>query len=109
VEERRRTGELKLGPGGEILDRESRNLVHHRNNYQRLVDADEQERAAMLANEHKYREIALTNYKRLDHASLQPYLTSVMLLLQLLTDIPSCTATAWRTSTRILGPKGEFH
>jgi hypothetical protein len=64
VDERQRNGDTKVNVRGEPVDRETRLLLHHRNNFQRLVDADEQERAAMLANERKYRETALTNYRR---------------------------------------------
>lgn len=62
--DRKRAGELKVDAKGNVVDRESRHLLHHCNNYQRLVDADEQERTAMLANEHKYRQIAIVEYKR---------------------------------------------
>lgn len=64
LDERQRRGELKVNEKGEVLDRESKHLLHHRTNYLRLVTADEQERKAMFDNEQKYRQIALTNYHR---------------------------------------------
>lgn len=55
---------MKIGPDGTVLDKESRQLWHHINSLKRPVEADKQEQAALTASELKYRDIAMTNYRR---------------------------------------------
>lgn len=63
-DERRRRGDMKISPDGTVQDKESRQLWHHINSLRRPVEADKQEQAALAANELKYRDIAMSNYRR---------------------------------------------
>lgn len=55
---------MKVSADGTVLDKESRQLWHHINSLKRPVEADKQEQAALSASELKYRDIAMTNYRR---------------------------------------------
>ncbi|BDA48015.1 Serine-protein kinase ATM [Coccomyxa sp. Obi] len=63
-DERRRRGDMKISPDGTVQDKESRQLWHHINSLRRPVEADKQEQAALAANELKYRDLAMSNYRR---------------------------------------------
>ena len=47
-----------------MLGRESRTVTAHLNSVRKHVESDEQEQAALAANEHKYRETAMATYRR---------------------------------------------
>ncbi|KAK9806879.1 hypothetical protein WJX72_005975 [[Myrmecia] bisecta] len=64
LEQREVRGEVKRNAGGEVTDRESRQLMSHINQLQRPISFDEEENAVLQANEGRFLLIALANYRR---------------------------------------------
>jgi len=61
---RKQRGEVKKNAAGEVVDRESRLLVHQMNTMMRPIEFDEEESNALQDSEAKYLILALTNYHR---------------------------------------------
>lgn len=61
---RKQHGEVKKNAAGEVVDRESRLLLHQMNTMMRPIAFDEEESNALQDSEAKYLILALTNYHR---------------------------------------------
>ncbi len=61
---RKQRGEVKKDAAGQVVDRESRLLVHQMNTMMRPIEFDEEESNALQDSEAKYLILALTNYHR---------------------------------------------
>ncbi len=64
LELRRQRGEVKKNAAGEVVDRESRLLLHHINTMMRPIQFDEEETKALQESEERYLRLALDNYHR---------------------------------------------